>query len=31
MGCDVPENYETPRGFNISIQLTEKSGGRANF
>jgi PhnB protein len=25
MGCDVPEDYETPRGFRISAQLTEKA------
>jgi PhnB protein len=31
MGCDVPENYETPRGFNISIQLTEEAEAERIF
>jgi PhnB protein len=31
MGCDVPENYETFRGFNISIQLTEKAEAERIF
>ena len=25
MACDVPHGYESPRGFQISIQLTEKT------
>ena len=24
MGCDVPEGYESPRGYRISIQLSER-------
>jgi PhnB protein len=25
MGCDVPEDYQTPRGYWISIQLSDKA------
>jgi len=31
MGCDVPEDYEAPRGFRISIQLSEKAEAERIF
>jgi PhnB protein len=31
IGCDVPENYETPRGFDISIQLADEGEAERIF